>query len=558
MDGGVLAFVIAMEVRSRDREERSSLDEWRQEGHATLATNLENFRALVARSGDCIDRGDDEQAAVHASIAAYHAQWRHCGLFFSAELEALLARLGGVSPVRRRSRGMSLPRSVLHVSTNVSIISGIPRLIRRWMQLDAARQHSLALTQQPNPVPDDLVTTVRDRGGDIHVLNRYPGGHIARGRRLRRLARRYDLVVLHTWEPDVVPTIAFGSGDRPPVVYVNHGDHCFWLGTTVADVVANLRESGHRLSLARRRISVERNLLLPTPIDAVERRLTREEAKRALGIPPDRVLLISIARAPKYMTLDGVTFADAHVPLLRAHPNAMLWVVGPGTREDWGRAIAATNGRIVSMAQTSDTSTLYQAADIYVDSFPCGSTTSLLEAARYGVPVATRLLFSGASAILGTDMPGLDGHMVVTRDLDDYTAAMSRLVRDERSRRALGSATCDSVLSRQSGDGWRRQLEDLYARAAAVSPVHSAGSESDAASFGEPDVYLPRIHSSSYDLDWFTELNLGATPLVPRFQQWRRLGRQRGSRLPYRALLPEWVALLYGRILAASAAAPAH
>ena len=42
----------------------------------------------------------------------------------------------------------------------------------------------------------------------------------------------------------------------PPVLFLNHADHLFWLGTSVADLVLNLRDAATDISIARRGVAV--------------------------------------------------------------------------------------------------------------------------------------------------------------------------------------------------------------------------------------------------------------------------------------------------------------
>lgn len=512
--------------------------------------HFDEFRALVVEARALADRGRFNAAAITACAAAYAAQYRHPGLFASRELEQVLLDIGRrTMPARRghsAAAGPGAARRVLHVSTNVAAVGGIPGLIRRWIRQDSGRAHSLALTTQaPDAVPQALADAVAATGGRTHILNGRRGGLIARARRLGDVALTADLIVLHSWEQDVVPTLAFArAGEFPPIVYVNHGDHWFWLGSAILDVLANLRESGMRLSLERRHVTPAQNMLLPTIMEPVTREMSREEAKRRIGVPAGCTLLLSIARPPKFRTVDGVTFADAHVPALTRHPDAELLVVGAGAREEWSAAISRTGGRIRSLDPTTDTAVYYQAADIYVDSYPFGSNTSLLQAASYGVPVVTRHSYSQRCAILGSDMPGLDRRLIRVSGVDEYTQVLSSLIRDENARKVLGEATRGQVESMHWGADWQCSLEAVYARAL-TRPRRTADSARDVPCFEEPDIYLPRIHGGNYRPEWPVYFHLSAMSLADRVRQWLRLGAAQGFRLPYSYLLPDWLYCRY-------------
>jgi glycosyltransferase involved in cell wall biosynthesis len=509
-----------------------ALSLWREEGRQSIQVNLEVFRNLVTKAKNLTERGKYDAAAVYAQTAALNARNKHCGFFVSPELEHILLTIGQKAiqskiDIPTNTSLAARPKNILHVSTNVSTYSGIPRLIRRWIQQDTQHCHSLALTSQaPNEVPQLLKDVVLKNQGKIHIINDETNSIISRARNLRNIATDADIVVLHAWEYDVIPTIAFANKEQsPPVIYVNHGDHWFWLGSGVSDVIANLRESGMRLSQKRRNIEPERNMLLPTILEPASRKLSRVEAKRQLGIADKSLLLLSIARADKYRTVDGVSFADAHVALLQKHNQAILIVIGPGNREDWSTAIEQTQGRIKVLDQTENTAIFYQAADIYVDSFPFVSITSLLEAGSYGIPLVNRFPYSDACEIIGADMPGLSGNLIRVRDLKEYTMILSHLIENEEFRLSLGDATRKKIVETHMGKNWLNSLDNLYKRAANLPRINFNHIPIDKPFIGEPDIFYHRIFDvemeTSADLSLATYLRL--LPLDERLRVWSKL-----------------------------------
>jgi hypothetical protein len=532
-----------------------TLEQWRQGGVQIIRNNARVFQELLGKSQESARRERYEAAAFGACVAAYHAHFLHCGMLASFELEQHLISIGkSVVNSKRSDRSISTrpeQAKILHVATNVSHIGGIPRLIWRWISQDEARQQSLALTlQAPYDVPDIITDLIQKRKGAVHVLNGSPGGLVSRAKRLRKIALEADLIVLHVWEQDVVPLLAFGDKKNlPPVIYVNYGDHCFWLGAAIADVVANLRETGMRLAQKRRGISAERSALLPIPLTPLERTLSRADAKSRLGIPQDAILLLSIARGTKYRPIAGVSFADFHVPFLQKHKNAILVVVGPG-EADWSSAAQKTDGRIWVIAPTEVTGTYYQAADIYVDSFPFVSNTSLLEAGSYGVPLVSRFPYSNECEVLGADMPGLTGNIWTTRTLAEYETALAKLASDEQLRITVGEATRAGIADKHWGKNWLRSLDELYSRALALPRLEGAPEKSDQIHLGEPDVYLPHFFGGQADSEAVYQTYLGTMPFPKRWTEWRKRCKTQGRYSGYSDLLPDWLRARYFKIRA--------
>ncbi len=524
----------------------------REEGSRLIQENFETFRSLVVQAKDHLQQGKYTEAVVYVQMAALYAFWRHSGIFASPELEQILCAIAQRTiPVypQKSQASSGTPRKVLHVASAVQGIGGLGRMIWRWIQQDTDSSHSLVLTQQPSTsVPSILKDAVYHSGGKIYSLNETTiGGILSWAKRLRKIAASADIVVLHIYPDDAIPIIAFANKEQsPPVLFLDHADHGFWLGASVSDIVINLRFSGMRLSQERRGIEPERVALLPIILPPTQRTLSRTEAKRKLDIDENSVLLFSVARAPKYKTIDGVNFADAHVPFLEKYDNAVLVVIGPGDSEDWSAAVERTQGRIKIFAEREDTAVFYQAADIYVDSFPIISITSLLEAGSYGVPLVTRYPYSDACGILGSDAPGLDGNMMRASNLEEYIAILSRLVKDKELRLSLGEATRKRIAETHMGSNWQHSLEEVYTKANALPRVTLKPNLKDEMFLGEPDVLLPRVFwhacgQGKIDPESLKKWNM--IPFVQRFGFWtnqiKKHGFGRSGRIDL--LLPQWL-----------------
>lgn len=521
---------------------------WRVEGVDRLDTNYSLFRSLTDEARDLLAAGDYASAAAWCEIAGFHAATSHSGIFASRELEDIVRGIAratlGADPHGGRGRARpSRPRRILHVATFVHPVGGLSRMIWRWIEQDAGRVHSVALVRQRRAVPQRLADAVEGSGGRIVDLSRGRSQILSLAKKLRALAADVDLVVLHVDTRDIVPMLAFADmPNRPTIAYLDHADHHMWLGTNIADILISLRRSGLELACARRGIARERCVLLPIPVTDIARSQTREEAKRALGIDPGTTLLLSVARGVKFRPVDGMTYADAHLPFLKSHPEAMLMVVGSGDRADWAPAQAEVPGRIVGLPETSRTAPYFEAADIYVDAFPFVSTTSLLEAGSYGLPLVSRFPFPDGSEILGADMPGLDATLQRTRSLSAYTAMLERLAADPAYRTRLGADTAAGIAAVHRGSGWRAALEAIYARAAEIAPVTPEADRTDVPVFGGPDVFIPYIHGAGQDRDQLLCQLLGLMPLRRRARHWLDLAIRRGLNFGGRRdLLKCWV-----------------
>jgi glycosyltransferase involved in cell wall biosynthesis len=538
-----------MEIKAND-----SLSLIPEESNHLIKQNFQVFRSLITQARNLAEQGKYAEAVVYAQMAALYGFWRHSGLFVSPELENILHTIGlKTIPANLYPRHNKLlpgkPRNVMHVASAVQSIGGLGRMIWRWIEQDTESSHSLVLTQQASSyVPSIIRDAVYNSGGKIYSLNESTiGGIFSWAKRLRKIAASADFVVLHIWPDDAIPLLAFANKEQsPPVLFLDHADHGFWLGASISDMVINLRSSGMRLSQERRGIESERVALLPIILSPTQRTLSRTEAKRKLSIDENSVLLFSVARAPKYKTIDGVNFADAHVPLLKKYDNAVLVVIGPSDSEDWSAAVERTQGRIKIFTEREDTAGFYQAADIYVDSFPIISITSLLEAGSYGVPLVTRYPYSDACGILGSDAPGIDANMIRANNLEEYTTILSRLVEDKAYRLSLGEATRKQICDEHLGSNWQSSLEEIYAKATSLPRLTAKLDQRDEMFLGEPDVYLEHIFRHACGHDKIDPENLKKWYMMPfadRFRFWTKLIKMNGfGKIGWiDVLMPQWL-----------------
>lgn len=436
------------------------------------------FTDFAAKAWCHLYKKDYEVCAGYIQLAAQYAWFHPTGELASPELEGMLGEISKNLPGIERSpskRSQSAPGRILHVVTEMYKVGGHTRLIWRWIQADARRRHSVVLTRQMDgPVPVQLLAAVENARGTVHYLDRSPGGILQRARELRKIAADFDHIVIHAHPWDVVPAIAFlHMPKRPSITHVNHNDHVFFLGTTTANQIAQLRSSGMLLCQSRRGIPASRCKMLPIPLGVGSTGTARLEAKRALGMPPDAVVLFTVATAYKYKT-SSEHFADVLLPVVQEHPNAMLIVIGPREEGPWASATRQSGGRIRVLGKLSQVDRYYDAADIYLDSFPIASLTSSLEGGSRGVPVVSYWCHGPDAEVLSSEDPALSKVMFRGRSVEEYRSTLARLIEDAELRAESGNLTKDRIDSCHCVPGWLRYLEDLYVDVPADGDTDSA------------------------------------------------------------------------------------
>ena len=506
------------------------------------------FEGLLGIAETFLAKQRYRQAAVSAEIAALYASYNHPGQFASPRLERLLRIIGHRTvDDSAMACGRGTPdgtiRRVLHVLTAAKDVGGDSRFVWRWIQRDVERCHSVALTSQLDfDVPAPLVEAVAERHGRVHVLDRERTPSVQRAQALRRIARDADVVFLHVYPEDVVPTIAFADKtELPPIVFVVQADHQFWVGVSVADLFVHLRESGERLSETRRGVDRSKIVRLPIPLDAKVAQASKAAAKKAVGLSEDTVVMLSIARSVKYEPIESARhFAEVLTPILNKYRNAVLFVVGPSNENQWKAAGQRTDGRIRVLGERSDTAGLYEAADIYLDSFPFSSNTSLLEAGSFGVPLVTYFPYSAEAAVLGAGSPGLDANLIRADNLEDYRANVSRLIEESSFRAKVGQLTGSDITLRHVGNNWNKALESMYLTVVCSVPKAETNDTADESRAEELDLLLNRYYSRHVPLEWV--IGWYARDLPYRLRRQLLFEMLRFSRsFAFSMFLPDWI-----------------
>ncbi|MEP6569273.1 MAG: glycosyltransferase family 4 protein [Acidobacteriota bacterium] len=431
-----------------------------------LTTSASIYERLTDRVLSLHRGGHGEQALKWIQLTANFAWLFHPARFADGKIENIALEIGReLESPQQRSADISTnesdhsdQRRVLHVATGISGIGGHTRLISNWMENDGASRHSLLLVSQRDPVPEWVRLAAEASGGTITSLpNDLP--LLEKAVRLRALARaQADIVVLHQHPDDVVPVVAFAAEGGPPVVIMNHADHVFWLGSSVADVVANVREFGKRLCEERR--FARHSMLLPIPLGAVPPNAARSETRSRLGFGESEVVMLSVGSSYKYTPTKTHHFFRTVRKTLERNKRAHLYLVGVAESEDLKHVKEFRHERLHLLGVVPDPTPYYQAADLYLEGFPYGSMTALLEAIMTGVcPV---LMYKPIPQADMSEDVGLQEIVKGAGSEQEYVEQVSALIADEDSRKKLSEQVAAKVISSHRGEIWREYLQRIY------------------------------------------------------------------------------------------------
>jgi len=349
-------------------------------------------------------------------------------------------------------------RHVLHIATTVYKTGGHTRLINNWIRNDVNSIHSLLLINQTTDLPNWLVQIVQRNGGKLIILPPRTS-FLPKAKALREVTRsNVDMVILHHHPNDVVPIVAFAKEELPPVAIMNHADHQFWLGSTIADAIIDFRGYGKELSEKRR--FAKETLFLPIPLNDNQPALTRSEARKRLNIADGIVMLLSIGASYKYYPLNDHDFFKTSVKLLEQNQDAHLYVIGVDFDENMEFFGKVKHKRLHLLGVIEDTDLYHIASDLYLDGFPYGGGTTILEASSFGIcPI---LQFAPLASYMYLEDISLSGTINCAKNENDYIEQVTYLIRNPDKRGNIGKEVRNKVLLQHTGQEWQDYLDQIY------------------------------------------------------------------------------------------------
>ncbi len=246
---------------------------------------------------------------------------------------------------------------------------------------------------------------------------------------------------------------------------------CFGRGGSIFDLVVNIRGS----ELERQWTTVHRGLprcatvpiILPDPSFSTYNEsfesISREKAKHLLGIPQNGVVILTVGAYFKYLPIDGLDFLATFERILTVVPNSYLIAVGFEADKRWTDASCRFDSRIKTLGVLSrfQLDKVHEATDLYVDGFPFGTTTALLEAGIKGIPVV--LTPANCPPPYGTDGVALDNVLVRAETIQEYKVNIIRLLNNLGERNLQGRRVQYSITRHHTGQGWNNYMAQAIA-----------------------------------------------------------------------------------------------
>lgn len=424
-------------------------------------------RAEIHIKNKVCSEADANTAVDWLYIAASFSWCMNPGYLRSVRIEQILSKIStnALGAARLDARPLEAKIThIVHVATAVSLRGGHTRVIARWIdncRMFAVDQvHHLVLTGQgSSEIPDWLVDTIRQSGGECTSLDR-KSGWIECAKDLREYAaRRADVIILHVHPNDPIANLAFsGMKAHLPIFMFNHADHVFSLSVGICSRVLDFRKSGQDLTSKYRGVL---STVVPLPMlvgDMIgsDRMKLRMEARQRLNIDMQAVVALTIGDEYKYKNALGYSFIECAGKLLKLEQKLTLVAIGIPNKNEWAALALDSQSRFIPTGNILDKRILtdyYYAADIYLEGFPFSSLTAMIDAGLNCLPI--QRMRNVQLPILSGDDIALDGLIAVAINCEEYILGVRRLIcLKPEQRERLGLAIRDSILKCHSGEMW--------------------------------------------------------------------------------------------------------
>lgn len=264
--------------------------------------------------------------------------------------------------------------NVLHVITEPLMTGGHTRLMER-------------LTRMQDAPADLLISRSTSREALHHVSSFFHRTTVIASRQMCdalvemvTLLCGYQKVVLHIHPDDIAVVVACGIAKRIvplSVFFVNHADHVFSYGSTVADFYFELSAHGRRFDLTKN-IAGQKSFL-GIPVDT-------QQAIKSTDLRPsthDQLLFISAGSDIKYKPRKGADMFALISRILDDYPRSRFLIIGTDIRTSfwWWPLKLKYRSRleIRSHLNFKEYGELVSQADYYVDSHPLPGGTAFAE-----------------------------------------------------------------------------------------------------------------------------------------------------------------------------------
>lgn len=327
---------------------------------------------------------------IAAGLSTY-AYLNFTSFYSSYRLEKLVQTIGSkvMQPATHEPKPNSGKRRILHVASELYELGGHTPLLLKWIQRDQDSEHAVFLTRQKAATVPEKIFAQHQVSQSVICRTSKGESLVETAQQLLNAAGGYDFLVLHIHPDDIVPLLAFAHTKPVPVYFLNHADHCFWLGASILDGLIQLREPSIELDKKRRGIDAQQFVLtIPVNAQSYRSNASKNDVLSKYGITEQQpFVLLTTSTESKFNPLLEYNYFESVIPVLDQNPQAVLIIVGISSDKHLAVKYNHPQIKYVGYLSPEELASIENIVDIYLETFPNSSFTALLQVLMKGKPV---------------------------------------------------------------------------------------------------------------------------------------------------------------------------
>jgi glycosyltransferase involved in cell wall biosynthesis len=336
-------------------------------------------------------------------------------------------------------------------------------------QANAGHRVIVAPTLSGQGEGDPFIQSLAESGVEVEAILVADRAYLRERRMIREQCRSHSVDIVHThgYRSDIIG----GSAARQEKIATVTTVHGFtgggWKARRYEDIQRwSFRRSDAVVAVSRalaahlqdKGVSAERIHTIPNAFSSAASPLSREDARRALGLPAEGVIAAWVGRVSQEKAVD--VFVDAMAALELDDVHAAILGDGPEKAGEQARADAIMANRLHWCGNVPNAARYFAAFDVLV-----------LSSRTEGLPMVLLEAMAAAVPIVSTSVGGipelLSDRMALLVPSDD-PLALAAAIRDTISDPAASSARADAarrhLRESYSVSAWSERYESLYRR----------------------------------------------------------------------------------------------
>ena len=430
-----------------------------------VKSNQKIFEALLQK----LDEIENIDGKINLACFFFFFATKHnTGYFTSSVLETFFTDYAKSIDIEEKDIAY-VPNSFLHVMTQGSLRGGHTRVVERWIDnAPKTQKHSVVFIKKLKYDLSDLKKNIKNKNGEYICLDK--GQSLEeKALELRRLGLSYQYIVCHTDMDDPTATVAFGTEKfTRPVAFYNHASHMFWIGKSIADMVLDIVNQDDITKIKR---NIKNTYFLGIPSkEIIYKTPNKEDIRKKLNLPIDKKIIVSAASSFKYHPIGKIGM----IPLLEkiVDENTYCYLIGPSLKEKiWRDAYKKSNGHIVALGYINFNAGFLDylaAADVCLDSYPCGSATVMVDAISQATPCVSTLPFDY-----------IKSSMAFCKSENEYIEKSLKILHDNKYAKQVLEDLRMNLNKYQSISAWQKQMKQLLKVMPKTHHVQDLSNEKD-------------------------------------------------------------------------------